>query len=60
MLEKVKYYKKLLLAKKQVNEVIGSTRVFLDGNCRCMETNLADFITDSFIQYVSIHTFILY
>lgn len=59
MLGKVKYYKQLL-AKKQVKEVIGSTRVFLDGNCRCMETNLANFITDSFIQYVSKHTCILY
>lgn len=54
MLEKVKYYKQLLV-KKRVDEVIGSTRVFLDGNCSCAETNLADFIADSFVQYVSMH-----
>ncbi|CAH1733426.1 unnamed protein product [Aphis gossypii] len=49
MLEKVEYYKRLV-AEKNVDQVVGNTRVFLDGNCKCAETNLADLITDSFIR----------
>lgn len=52
MLEKVEYYKRLM-AEKSVDQVVGNTRVFLDGNCNCAETNLADLITDSFIRVVS-------
>lgn len=52
MLEKVEYYKRLM-AEKYVDQVVGNTRVFLDGNCKCAETNLADLITDSFIHVVS-------
>jgi len=48
-LEKVKYYKKLLV-EKQVKEIVGTTRVFLDGKCKCSETNLANLITDSYIR----------
>lgn len=51
--KKIEYYKKLL-AEKQVKQVVGETRVFLDGNCKCAETNLADLIADSFVRFVSV------
>jgi len=53
MLEKVEYYKRLL-EEKSVKQAVGITQVFLDGNCKCEETNLADLIADSFIREVSI------
>lgn len=53
-LKKVKYYKKLLIA-KQVKEIVGMTRVSLDGNSKCTENNLANLITDSYIRIVCIH-----
>jgi len=53
MLERVEYYKRLL-AEKSVDKAVGKTQVFLDGNCKCDETNLADLIADSFIREVSI------
>ncbi|KAL4083344.1 hypothetical protein QTP88_028671 [Uroleucon formosanum] len=49
MLEKVKYYKRLL-AQQYVMKAVGKTQVFLDGNCKCVETNFADLIADSFIR----------
>eukprot|EP00102_Acyrthosiphon_pisum_P026664 XP_016663874.1 PREDICTED: protein 5NUC isoform X2 [Acyrthosiphon pisum] len=49
MLEKVEYYKRLL-AEQSVEKAVGKTQVFLDGNCKCEETNLADLIADSFIR----------
>lgn len=55
-MEKVKYYKKLL-AEKRVNEIIGTTSVYLDHNCMCAESNLANLIVDSYIQYVSIYIY---
>jgi len=52
-LKKVKYYKQLL-AEKEIKEMVGITKVNLDGNCKCSETNLANIITDSYIRIVSI------
>lgn len=49
MLAKVEYYKQLL-AKQSVDKAVGKTLVFLDGNCKCEETNLANLIVDSFIR----------
>ncbi|KAL5239248.1 hypothetical protein ACI65C_006658 [Semiaphis heraclei] len=49
MLKKVEYYKRLL-AEQFVNKPVGKTLVFLDGNCKCAETNLADLIADSFVR----------
>jgi hypothetical protein len=55
MLEKVEYYKQLM-GEQPADIAIGKTQVFLDGNCKCAETNLANLITDSFIRIVSIIT----
>ncbi|CAI6372865.1 unnamed protein product [Macrosiphum euphorbiae] len=49
MLEKVEHYKRLL-AEQSVDKAVGKTQVFLDGNCKCEETNLANLIADSFIR----------
>jgi len=41
----------------KTKQVIGSTSVFLEGideYCRFRECNLGNFITDSFVDYVSI------
>ena len=41
----------------KTKQVIGSTRVFLEGideYCRFRECNLGNFVTDSFVDYVSI------
>lgn len=55
--EKVKYYKQLMAEKEQI-KVIGKTKVFLDGDSMCKETNLGNLITDSFIRFVSIHRYV--
>ncbi|XP_026816651.1 protein 5NUC-like [Rhopalosiphum maidis] len=49
MLEKVEYYKQVM-GEPPTDIAIGKTQVFLDGNCKCAETNLANLITDSFIR----------
>lgn len=44
------------LIENRTKQVIGSTNVFLEGTnqyCRLRECNFGDFITDSFINYVS-------
>jgi len=55
LLNEVKIMSNVIEAKTK--QVIGSTRVFLEGideYCRFRECNLGNFVTDSFVDYVSI------
>lgn len=36
---------------KWETQIVGSTQVFLDGNCRLEECNLGNFIADSWVDY---------
>jgi len=53
-LNEVKTMSKMI--EEKTKQVIGSTSVFLEGineYCRFRECNLGNFITDSFVDYVS-------
>lgn len=55
LLKEVKIMSKVI--ENKTKQVIGSTSVFLEGineYCRFRECNLGNFITDSFVDYVSI------
>lgn len=52
-LQLLEIYRPGILALEQ--EIVGHTKVFLDGDCRQKECNLGNFIADSLVDYNAIH-----